>query len=75
MNISWNELTSEQLSTLRINAQVCEKCGITVGENKSKYCGCGSDKDNPHIWSNPMETKAWLARLKRLTNYKLSNSQ
>jgi hypothetical protein len=35
----------------RIDSQVCSKCGVTVGENKSKYCGDGSDKDNPHKWT------------------------
>jgi len=66
IDISWNELTSEELSLLRINAQVCIKCGKTVGENQSKYCGDGSDKDNSHVWSNPMETKAVIARKKQL---------
>lgn len=34
----------------RIDSQKCSKCGVTVGENKSKYCGDGTDKDNPHRW-------------------------
>lgn len=68
IDIPWDKLTSEELSGLRINAQVCTKCGKTVGENQSKYCGDGSDKDNPHNWSNPIETKAVTARAKRLGN-------
>jgi len=66
IDIPWNELTSEELSMLRTNAQVCIKCGKTVGENYSKYCGDGSDKDNPHVWSNPIETKAVVARKRQL---------
>lgn len=37
----------------RIDSQVCAKCGVTVGENKQKYCGDGSDKDNSHNWKPP----------------------
>lgn len=37
----------------RINNQYCEKCGVTVSENKSKYCGRGDDKDNQHRWVHP----------------------
>lgn len=65
-DIPWNELTPEELSSLRINAQVCIKCGKTVGENRSKYCGDGSDKDNGHSWSNPIEQAAIIARSKQL---------
>ena len=63
--LPWDRFTSEELSMLRINAQVCIKCGKTVGENKSKYCGDGSDKDNPHLWANPIESEAVTARLKK----------
>lgn len=28
----------------------CSKCGKTTEENKSKYCGDGSDKNNNHNW-------------------------
>lgn len=38
----------------RIASQVCSKCGVTVAANKSKYCGDGSDKDNPHRWVRPV---------------------
>jgi hypothetical protein len=65
--IPWAELTPEELSMLRINAQICIKCGKTVGENQSKYCGDGSDKDNGHVWSNPIETKAIAARSNRIS--------
>jgi hypothetical protein len=34
----------------RTMSQVCRKCGVTVAENRSKYCGGGSDKDNAHVW-------------------------
>lgn len=37
----------------RINSQFCSKCGITVGNRKTKYCGDGSDKDNEHRWVTP----------------------
>jgi len=37
----------------RIGNQVCRKCGVTVANNKQKYCGDGSDKDNPHQWQQP----------------------
>jgi hypothetical protein len=37
---------------LRIESQRCKKCGVTVAENKQKYCGDGSDKDNPHRWES-----------------------
>jgi hypothetical protein len=30
--------------------RVCSKCGVTVAENRRKYCGDGSDKDNEHRW-------------------------
>ena len=39
--------------TFRVNSQICQKCGVTVGENKAKYCGDGSDKDNAHRWVTP----------------------
>jgi len=39
--------------SFRIGSQVCKKCGVTVANNKSKYCGDGSDKDNPHRWELP----------------------
>lgn len=37
----------------RIDSQVCERCGVSCGENKQKYCGDGSDKDLPHRWKRP----------------------
>lgn len=37
----------------RIDSQVCDKCGTTVGEKKNKYCGDGSDKNNSHRWRHP----------------------
>lgn len=37
----------------RIASQVCERCGVTCGENKQKYCGDGSDKDLAHRWKRP----------------------
>lgn len=43
----------DKYKEFRINSQVCSKCGVTVGDNKSKYCGDGSDKDNPHRWTRP----------------------
>lgn len=38
----------------RVDSQVCEKCGVICGENKQKYCGDGSDKDNSHMWKPPV---------------------
>ncbi len=32
----------------------CSKCGITVENRKTKYCGDGSDKDNEHRWVTPL---------------------
>lgn len=52
----WSRLSNAELVTLRINSQVCKKCGKSVGENMQKYCGDGSDKDNGHIWTSPAET-------------------
>jgi uncharacterized protein (TIGR02996 family) len=40
----------------------CTKCGRTSTENKSKYCGDGSDKDNEHRWKRTKETESMLAR-------------
>ena len=42
----------------RIDSQKCSKCGVTVAENKSKYCGDGSDKDNAHRWVMPVYPSA-----------------
>lgn len=40
----------------------CSKCGKTSKENKQKYCGDGSDKDNGHRWE-PMPLPAHNAVL------------
>ena len=32
---------------------VCRKCGKRPDELRQKYCGDGSDKDNPHQWEFP----------------------
>lgn len=61
-DIPWSKLNPIELSMLCVNSQVCSKCGVTVGENKNKYCGNGSDKDNPHRWSSPMTKEARIAR-------------
>ena len=37
----------------RIATQYCSKCGVTVADKKSKYCGDGTDKDNGHRWVQP----------------------
>jgi hypothetical protein len=64
--IPWSKLSPPKLTWLRVNSQVCLKCGITCGESKQKYCGDNCDKDNHHVWAMPSETKAISARLRRL---------
>ena len=43
----------EAYRKFRIDSQVCTKCGVTVGNRMTKYCGDGSDKDNAHVWKSP----------------------
>lgn len=33
-----------------VTEKKCSKCDVLLSERVNKYCGDGSDKDNPHQW-------------------------
>lgn len=50
MNTDAHDIALEYIKLHVPTVTKCVKCGKSTEENKSKYCGDGSDKDNVHSW-------------------------